>query len=102
MDLNSDLFFNFPANWLDNFVCKCLINFSFVIIYSFIWLLQVLNIPKHIDWIAQGHQEVVQLVRPLAISHDHLEDERKQRSDPVNEPASGAFLYDLLPVGHDL
>ena len=58
----------------------------------------MLHIPQHVEWVVQGHYEVVELVWSLNVSHDHVEDVREQSSDPVDEPASGGLLSDPLPV----
>jgi hypothetical protein len=101
MNLYSDFFFNFSADWLSDLISECLVDFFFVIIHSDIRLFQMSDVPEHVNWIIQSHQEVVNLIGPFTICHDHFENERKERSDPVNEPTSSRFFYDLLPVGHN-
>ena len=102
MNLNSNFLLDLSTDWLDNFVGKCSVYLSLVIVNSDVWLLQMLYVPKHIDWIIQGHQKVIKLIRSFVVRHNHLKDEGEQGSDPVNEPTSSTFLHNLFPVGHNL
>lgn len=61
----------------------------------------MLYVPKHVNRVVECHQEVVNLIWSFVVSHDHVEDEREQRPDPVDESAPGGLLNDLLPVCHN-
>lgn len=67
MNLNSNFLLDLSADWLDNFVGKCSVYLSLVIVNSDVWLLQMLYVPKHIDWIIQGHQKVIKLIRSFVV-----------------------------------
>lgn len=72
MDLQTDFLLDFTADWLDDFVGEGFVNVFFVVIYSYIGCLKMFDIPKHLHWIVQGHQEVIKLVWPLDVRHDHF------------------------------
>ena len=88
MNLHSNLSLHFAAYWLYNLILKGLIDLFFIIIHRDVWCLQMFHVPKHLEWVVKSHQEVVQLIWPLVIAHDHVEDVREQGPDPVYETAS--------------
>ena len=102
VDLHSDFTFDLEANGLNDFVSKSSIYFFFIIVHANVWRLEMPDVPEHFNWVVHGHEEVVDLIWSLDVSHDHVEDERIQTSNPVHKTAPCGFLYDFLPVGNDL
>jgi len=47
MNLQSNFFFDLPANWLDYLIAECLVDVFFVVVYCNIRLFKMLNIPQH-------------------------------------------------------
>ena len=83
MDLQADFLLNFTADWLDNFIREGFVNVFFVVIDSNIRLLEMFDIPEHHQGIVQGHQEVIKLVWPFDVRHNHFKNVWEQRSHPV-------------------
>ena len=102
MDLQSDFLLNFGTNRFHHFLGEGSIDFFFVVVNSNIWLLEMLHVPKHFDWVIDCHKEVVELVWSFDVRHDHVENEWIQHSHPVNESASRGLLHNLLPVRDNL
>ena len=65
MDLNPDLLLHFLADWLYHFILECPVNLFFIVVYCYIWGLEVLDVPKHFQRIVESHKEVIELVGSL-------------------------------------
>lgn len=78
MDLETNLFLDLATDWLYYFLRKGSVDLFLVVVDSDIWLLEMFNVPDHLKWIIEGHQEIVELVWALDIRHDHVEDEWEQ------------------------
>lgn len=102
MDLETNLSLYLLTDWFDNLVLESLVDFSLIVVNRNVWLLQMLNVPKHVERITKSHEEIVQLVWSLRVAHDHVKDKWEQRSDPVDESTPCRLLDDLLPVCHNL
>ena len=102
VDLHPDFSLNLEANGLNDFVSESSIHLFFIIVHANVWRLEMPDVPEHFNWVVHCHEEVVNLIWSLDVSHDHVEDERIQTSNPVHKTAPGGFLYDFLPVGNDL
>lgn len=102
VDLHPDFSFNLEANWLDNFVSESSVYLFFIVVHTNIWLLKMPDVPEHLDRVVHGHEEVVDLIWSLDITHDHVEDEWKQAPNPIYETAPSWFLDNLLPIWDDL
>ena len=98
VDLHSDFSFDLEANWLDDFLCESSVYLLFIVVDANVWLLKMSDVPEHFDWVVHCHEEVVDLIWSLDVSHNHVEDERIETSDPVHKTAPRRFLYDFLPV----
>ena len=98
VDLHPDFSLNLEANWLDDLLGESSIHLFLIVVDANVWLLKMPDVPEHFDWVVHGHKEVVDLIWSLDVSHDHVEDERIQTSDPVDKTAPCGFLYDFLPV----
>jgi hypothetical protein len=75
MNLKPDLLLNLSANWLDDLLLQSFKDFPLIVINNLIRLLSMLHIPQHLKWIIDSHQKVVELIRPLHISHNHVKNE---------------------------
>jgi len=62
MDLLSELFFNFDADWLSDLFTKSFVDVFFVVVDSYLGGLEMSDVPKHFEGIVKGIQEVVKLV----------------------------------------
>lgn len=87
VDLHSDFSFNLETNWLDDFVSESSVYLLFIVVNTNIWLFKMPNIPKHFDWVVHGHQEVVDLIWSLDVTHNHVKDERIQTPNPIYKTA---------------
>lgn len=87
MNLQSDLFLYLPADRSDNFLIEAIENVSLVIVDDHIGLIHVLAIPEHLQRIVDGHAEIINLIGPLKITHDHFKDKWEERPDPVDKSA---------------
>ena len=62
----------------------------------------MLDVDKHIDWVAHWHKEVVELVKPLFVIDDFLEEHREEGATPVQEATPGRLPHVPLPVGYNI
>lgn len=62
----------------------------------------MLDVPEHLQRVVQGHEEIIKLVWPFDVWHNHFENIGEERAHPVKEAAASRFFRYLLPVGHDL
>ena len=98
VDLHSDFSFNLEANGLNDFVSESSIHLFFIIVDANVWRLEMPDVPEHFNWVVHSHEEVVDLIWSLDVSHDHVEDERIQTSNPIYKTAPCRFLHNFLPV----
>jgi len=87
VDLHPDLSFDLEANRLDDFVSESSVYLFFIIVHANVWLLKMPDVPEHFDWVVHGHEEVVDLIWSLDVTHDHVEDEWIQTPNPIYETA---------------
>lgn len=60
----------------------------------------MLDVDKHVEGVAQRHEEVVQLVQPHLVVRYTLEEHGKEGSAPVEEAAAGGLADIEFPVGN--
>jgi len=77
MNLEPDVFFDPPADRLDDLVLKALEYLFLIVVDGDVGSLEMLDVPKHLEGIIEGHKEVVHLVGAFVVTHDHVEDERE-------------------------
>lgn len=78
MNLHSNLLFNLSANRFDDLVTECLEDLFLIVLYCNIWFSEMLDVPKHIQWVIKCHEEIVELVWSFRISQNHFKDIREQ------------------------
>jgi hypothetical protein len=77
-----------PSTWRHiGFVSESSIYLFFIVVHTNIWLLKMPDVPEHFDWVVHGHEEVVDLIWSLDVTHDHVEDEWIQTPNPIYETA---------------
>lgn len=67
MNLEPNLFLNFAANWFNYFIRKRLVNIFLIVVNCSVWLVEMLDVPEHLQRVVQGHEEIIKLVRPFDV-----------------------------------
>ena len=98
MDPLSQLCLSRRTDWLNDILGECVVYLPLVVVNRNDWVGEVTSITKHVQGILQGHQIVVHLVQPVAITNDLLEEDWEECSLPVKESTSGRLAHHCLPA----
>lgn len=85
IDLHSDFSFDLQADWFNDLLRESSIYLLLIVVNTNIWLFEMSDVPEHFDWVIHGHEEIVDLIWSLDVTHDHVKDERIQTSNPIHK-----------------
>lgn len=78
MDLYSHFLFNLSANRLDDLVTEGLVDLFLIVVNCNVGFRKVLDVPEHVQWVIECHQEIVELVWSFGVGQNHFKDIREQ------------------------
>ena len=72
MDLIAQFFLRNATDRLGDILREGIIDLFLVVVDSSLRVLQMTNVVEHVEWVTQGHQEVIHLVQSVSVSDDLL------------------------------
>jgi hypothetical protein len=72
MDLIAQFFLRNATDRLGDILREGIIDLLLVVVDSSLRVLQMTNVVEHVEWVTQGHQEVIHLVQSVSVSDDLL------------------------------
>lgn len=102
MDLLTQVFFDGTTNWVSYVLGEFFVDILLVVVDRYLCRLQMANVPKHIDGVLHGHEEVVQLVQLSFVSNHVIHQHWEEFTLPVEETDSSGLLYICLPVRYEV
>ena len=102
VNLASEFVLGVLTDWQDHILREFLIDLIFEVIDGYQRTLQMFDVCEHIEGISKRHEEIVHLIQPVSILHNHLEEVAEMSTMPIKESAAGRLPDNFLPVANKL